>query len=160
MRRQIIILSVISLVVIITSCEKITEKNLLTELNELDNVSATEIAEPGNSYPRQFALGFTMPVDQNNPNGATYTHRGYLSHRDSTLYDFQQEASRKGPKVIILSIYGAIDPHTAAAADPGSTNNIKIVQDNEDHSFSLDDLDRKDDLINELESWLDININN
>jgi len=58
--------------------------DLLDKLNYLDGVSAIEIS-PSNGYPRAFQIDITQPVDHNNPDGAQFTQRVYLSHVDESM---------------------------------------------------------------------------
>jgi hypothetical protein len=58
--------------------------DLLDRLNALPGVVAREIS-PYWGYPRAFELDITQPVDHENPNGATFTQRAYLSHVDTLL---------------------------------------------------------------------------
>lgn len=71
---------------------------LLARLRALPGVTVTEIpAHYG--YPRQFALDMTQPVNHDNPSGATFTQRAYLSHADE-----------RAPMVFGAYGYGATRP--------------------------------------------------
>ena len=56
-------------------------RDILEKLNDLDGVEAMEIA-PQNGSERQFEIDITQPVDHQNPGGATFKQRMYLSHVD------------------------------------------------------------------------------
>ena len=58
-------------------------QTLIDRLNELEDVTVTEIA-PQNGYARQFEIYISQPVDHNNPAGPLFNQRIYLSHRDTT----------------------------------------------------------------------------
>lgn len=58
--------------------------DLLAKLNSLDGVEAIEIS-PEYGYSRAFQIDVLQPVDHNNPDGAKFTQRVYLSHADESL---------------------------------------------------------------------------
>jgi len=85
-------------VILLLSCKKeeqarVTEETLLASLNGLENVIAQEL-DPVNGYARLFAIDLTLPVDHNNPDGAKFVQRMYLSH-----------TSLEAPMVLHLSGY-------------------------------------------------------
>jgi len=57
--------------------------DILGKIKTLEGVTVTEIS-PQNVYSREFQIDITQPVDHNNPNGAKFTQRAYLSHVDET----------------------------------------------------------------------------
>ena len=76
------------LLLVCVSCKKNQSDNfdnldLLAKINSLEGVSAVEIS-PQNGYPRAFQIDVTQPVDHNNPSGAKFTQRVFLSHVDET----------------------------------------------------------------------------
>ncbi len=55
----------------------------------------------------------------------------------------------------IIYVYGGVDPGTAAALNPGpGTNSIKIVQPWASHLVTINDLDRRQEVLDSLYSWL------
>jgi len=59
----------------------------------------------------------------------------------------------------IIYIYGENDPWTAGALESvGSTNAIKIIQPNANHSIKIEQLDQKDLIYSTLEQWTGITI--
>lgn len=58
--------------------------DLLAKIQSLEGVSAIEIT-PEYGYPRAFQIDITQPVDHNNPDGAKFTQRIYLSHSDESM---------------------------------------------------------------------------
>jgi hypothetical protein len=95
MKRRIFLKSVNVLIFILTltcfpACkEKDPESefdklDILGKLKTLEGVTVAEIS-PQNGYNREFQLDITQPVDHNNPDGAKFTQRAYLSHNDETM---------------------------------------------------------------------------
>jgi hypothetical protein len=74
----------------LTACKKedpgiaFDKLDILDKIKTLEGVTVTEI-EPKNGYPREFQLDITQPVDHNNPNGAKFTQRAYLSHVNDSM---------------------------------------------------------------------------
>ena len=66
--------------------ENISSENLdlLAKIQSLEGVEAIEIASEYD-YPRAFQIDITQPVDHNNPEGAKFTQRIYLSHVDESM---------------------------------------------------------------------------
>lgn len=58
--------------------------DLLAKIQSLEGVEAIEIT-PEYDYPRAFQIDITQPVDHNNPEGAKFTQRIYLSHVDESM---------------------------------------------------------------------------
>jgi len=59
----------------------------------------------------------------------------------------------------IIYIYGKNDPWTAGALESvGSTNSVKIIQPNANHSIKIEQLDQKDLVYSTLEQWTDLSI--
>jgi hypothetical protein len=58
--------------------------DILGKINSLEGLSAIEI-EPQNGYSREFQIDITQPVDHNNPDGAKFKQRIYLTHVDENL---------------------------------------------------------------------------
>ncbi len=76
------------LVLVLVSCktglEDDSQKDILVRLRALEGVQVEEI-ESRAGFPRAFQVDVTQPVDHNNPNGATFVQRIYLSHADDAL---------------------------------------------------------------------------
>lgn len=72
------------LVFLFSSCNVNEEdKTLLENLNNLDGVTVAKIETlPG--FAECFQIDFTQPVDHNNPNGASFKQRFFLSHREDS----------------------------------------------------------------------------
>lgn len=75
-------------IVFLVTCKKDNSNNfdsldILSKLNSLTGVSATEITPP-TGYLRAFKIDITQPLDHNNPNGSKFTQRAYLSFADET----------------------------------------------------------------------------
>ncbi|NOU16910.1 MAG: hypothetical protein HOO91_05060 [Bacteroidales bacterium] len=82
------ILSLSILILLLFSCKKdktddFDSLDLLSKIKTLEGVTVTEIP-PQNGYPREFQIDIIQPIDHNNPNGAKFTQRAYLSHVDET----------------------------------------------------------------------------
>ncbi|MBU1011797.1 MAG: hypothetical protein KKG99_02225 [Bacteroidetes bacterium] len=81
---------ILSIFIILVGCEKDEPKdqfeslNILEKLKTLEGVTVTEIT-PSNGYFKEYQLDIVQPVDHNNPTGATFTQRAYLSHVDESL---------------------------------------------------------------------------
>lgn len=57
----------------------------------------------------------------------------------------------------IIYVYGGLDPNTAAALSPGAgTNSISIIQPGANHMLWINDLDRRQEVLDSLYSWLDL----
>jgi hypothetical protein len=70
---------------------------LLEKIKTLEGVSVVEIT-PSFGYSRAFQIDLIQPVDHNNPNGAKFTQRIYLSHADeSTPMVFAPNGYGAGP---------------------------------------------------------------
>ena len=59
-------------------------RDILEKLQALPGVFVQEIA-PHYGYPRAFQIDMVQPVDHQNPGGAQFTQRMYLSHTDETM---------------------------------------------------------------------------
>ncbi len=86
--KKIHLLFLVTFLSIAISCKKdkatpFESLDLLEKLNSLEGVEAIEIS-PEYGYPRAFQTDVTQPIDHNNPNGAKFTQRVYLSHADES----------------------------------------------------------------------------
>jgi hypothetical protein len=77
---------IISLAILLFSCEDksvdpapVDNRDILEKLSSLEGVEVTEIV-PQNGSERQFEIYITQPVDHQNPGGAQFRQRIYLSH--------------------------------------------------------------------------------
>jgi len=98
-------------------------------------------------------------VDLPDPSYSDLAPEGVImNYSPALMIDINNWLENEGDNIIY--IYGEIDPWTAGAVTPGaSTNAIKIIQPNANHSISLYDLDQRDLVFNTLEDWLEITIN-
>lgn len=83
-RRPAALALALALVFLASACGDATGPgggDLLERLDALPGVQATEIP-PHYGYPRQFLLEITQPVDHDDPGGATFVQRAWLSHAD------------------------------------------------------------------------------
>jgi len=113
-----ILLILLTTVILFPSCKKeddFDSLDLLDKLNSLDGVTAVEIT-PSNNYPRAFQIDLVQPVDHNNPNGAKFSQRIYLSH-----------ANEKTPMVFAPNGYGATATSSQEIARVLQTNCLNIV---------------------------------
>lgn len=85
-----ILIFVLLFIIAGVSCKKessivqpVDNRDILEKLRTLPGIDVREI-EPLNEYPRQFEIDFEQPVDHNNPAGATFKQRVYLSHIDES----------------------------------------------------------------------------
>ena len=83
------IFTIIILIIFLASCKKdksndFDSLDILGKIETLEGVTVTEIT-PQTGAPREFQIDITQPVDHNNPNGAKFTQRAYLSHVDETM---------------------------------------------------------------------------
>jgi len=86
--RKILLLFSISFL-ILTSCEKDEKDNfenlqILEKLNSLKGVTAIEIDNQV-GYGTSFQIDIIQPVDHNNPSGASFSQRIYLTHTDEDM---------------------------------------------------------------------------
>ncbi len=79
---------VLILFITLTTCSRESTQevvlDILEKIRSLPGVTVVEI-EPYYGYPRAFRIDITQPVDHNNPAGAQFTQRMYLSHVDESL---------------------------------------------------------------------------
>ncbi len=76
---------------LLTACNNATgpgvdppdQSDILTRLQSLGDLEVREIA-PVNGYARQFEIDILQPLDHNNPGGASFRQRLYLSHIDES----------------------------------------------------------------------------
>ncbi len=76
------LLAALGLALLAAACGDATgpgERDLPNRLNALPGVTATEIL-PHYGYPRQFLLEITQPLNHDDPGGATFVQRAWLSH--------------------------------------------------------------------------------
>ena len=71
---------------ILACCEKqpadpgpLPQADILEQLQSIEDIEVTEIT-PANGYSRQFEIVIVQPLDHNNPQGAHFEQRIYLSH--------------------------------------------------------------------------------
>lgn len=94
------ILGLLVLILFLTTCQKdnsdsFDKLDILEKIKTLEGVTATEITPPV-GYSRAFQIDVTQPVDHNNPTGATFAQRVYLSFADESK-----------PMILALNGYGA-----------------------------------------------------
>jgi hypothetical protein len=149
--------TIIFLTILLFSCEDksvdpapVDNKDIFGKLSALEGVEITEIV-PQNGSDRQFEINITQPVDHQNPGGATFKQRMYLSHVDENApmalrTDGYSVSARHSSEIAnIIHIYGGQDSWTACAIElTGQTSAVKIIQPGANHN---------------LEQWLGIEIN-
>ena len=57
---------------------------LAAKLKSLSGISDVRSLDPPKGYPEAYELGYTQPLDHQNPHGVTFKQRVYLSHLDFT----------------------------------------------------------------------------
>jgi len=71
---------IIALVWISTACQT-QPKDLITQLNDLPNVTVEKI-KGDTTYAEYYEMWFTQPIDHNNPEHGTFKQRVFLGHHD------------------------------------------------------------------------------
>ncbi|GAB4377175.1 MAG: S28 family serine protease [Calditrichia bacterium] len=66
-----------------TRPDPLDNRDILEKLQALDGLEVKEIL-PQNGFERQFEVYITQPLDHNNPAGAQFKQRIFISHRDET----------------------------------------------------------------------------
>lgn len=81
------------------------------------------------------------------------------TYKPSVMLDINRWLKTEGDNIIY--IYGDYDPWTAAMFEPGDgTNALRIIQPQSDHRVRIKDLDEQDRVLDSLEVWLGLEINN
>lgn len=81
------------------------------------------------------------------------------TYKPSVMLDINHWLKTEGDNIIY--IYGKYDPWTAAMFEPGDgTNAFSIVQPEADHRVRIKDLDEQDRVLDSLEVWLGMEVNN
>jgi hypothetical protein len=80
-----------------------------------------------------------------------------FAYRPEVIPDVLSWIQTRGDRIVL--IYGALDPWTAGAVELlGLTDALKIIQPGADHRVRIAQLDRKDDVLARLASWLGMRI--
>jgi hypothetical protein len=81
-----------------------------------------------------------------------------LNFDPSIKQDVVQWLETEGNNMIY--VYGGLDPCTVAAMNPGSnTNSLRIIKPGANHLVAINDLDRRQEVLDSLHSWLGLPVN-
>jgi len=96
--------------------EPLDTRDVLQKIAAIEGITISEI-EPQNGFERQFEIFLTQPLDHNNPNGATFKQRIYLSHTNEAA-----------PMVFMPSGYSSSPLKVAEISKPLGANQIYAAQ--------------------------------
>ncbi len=105
------------IIILLYACQKDDPEpvDLLDRLNAIEGMTAIEI-EPNYGYPRAFQIDFEQPIDHQNPGGARFLQRIYLSH-----------SSEETPMIFSPSGYGSTAISVQEIAGIMQTNHLSVV---------------------------------
>ncbi len=116
----------------------------------------TEIGYPAISYEH---ISDLLQFDPDDLLAEDLAYYGIpVVYKPETILDINDWLINHGNNIIY--IYGSIDPWSGGEiALTGATNAVKIMQEGGDHRIKIMDLDEKELVLNTLESWTGIEIN-